>query len=110
MGKLSRTKGHSFEREVAKRFREVGYHKAIRKLEYQVTDDLGIDLDGTSPYLIQCKRLKKYSSITAIEEVPQKDGHIPVLITKADNKPAMAVIPFDHFLELVKVEEEEKKQ
>jgi hypothetical protein len=104
-GKTSRTKGFSYERLIANHLKQIGYPKARRKLEYQTSDELGIDLEHVGIYDIQCKRLKKYASITMIEEVPAREGRIPVLITKGDNKPSMAVIPLEHFLELVRVKE-----
>lgn len=102
-GKSARVKGFSYERLIASHFKLIGYPHAKRKLEYQVSDELGIDLDNTGIYNVQCKRLKKYASISMIEEVPHQEGKVPVLITKADNKPSMVVIPLEHFLELVRV-------
>lgn len=98
MGKMSRTKGHSYERTVAKQLRHI-FPDVGRQLEYQEDECNGVDLKNTGVFKIQCKRLKKYSPITAIEEV--KTEGIPVLVTRADNKPSMAVIPFDKLIELM---------
>lgn len=98
-GKMSRTKGHGFERLIAQMLRVV-FPKAVRQLEYQ--EGLGVDLANTGIYDIQCKRYAKYVSISKIEEVPAKDGRVPVLITKGDNKPIMAVLPLEHLIELIK--------
>lgn len=101
-GKRSRTKGHSFEREIAKAFREAGFKDAKRKLEYQAEEAIGIDLDGTGQFQVQCKRKKAYSPITAIFEIKRKPEKVPVLITKPDRGEAMAVLPLDDFLTLIK--------
>jgi transcriptional regulator with XRE-family HTH domain len=103
MGKMSRTKGHSFERWVAIQFRSI-YPEAKRKLEYQKGECIGIDLDNVGPYLVQCKRGKKYASLSAIDEVEVDpiEGGVRVLVTKGDNKEALACISLDHFLHLVK--------
>lgn len=98
-GRHSRTKGHSFEREIATRFRVV-YPHAQRNLN-EVRHSDGFDLENTGRYLIQCKRLKKYASITKIFEVPEIDGKVPMLITKGDRLPTMAVLPLDELLKLL---------
>ena len=112
MGRKSRTKGHSFEREVARDFREAGYSDACRQLEYQENQCYGVDLDKTGKYLIQCKRRKTYSSISTIQEIRCEDyvaTHrrkvvVPVLVTKADNLPTMAILPWSHLQKLISLE------
>lgn len=128
MGRMQRTKGHSFERTVAEWFREAGFPDARRQLEYHVKDALGVDLQGTEPFLVQCKRGKTYAPINAILEIKAddhakafgskrckgtfKDGDFvitkvvpgcPVLITKADRSTAMAVLPAEEFFKLVRL-------
>lgn len=102
-GKRSRTKGHLFERWVANQLKKY-FPDAKRHLEYQQSEATGVDLVGTYPYLIQCKRMKRYASLTAILEVQVDpiEGGIPVLVTKADNKEAIACLPFTEFLRLLK--------
>lgn len=101
MSKLSRTKGHDFEREMAQRFRVV-FPRARRQLEYNEMDCNGVDLADTGLYRIQCKRKKKYANPSAIAEIQIKDpSEIPVLVTKADHKPPLAVLPLDHLLALI---------
>ncbi len=102
MGKLSRTKGHSFEREIAQIFRAV-FPRARRQLEYNEMDCNGIDLTETGPYRIQCKRMKKYVNPSAIEEIKLRNpaAETPVLITKADHKPALAILPLDSLMQLI---------
>lgn len=101
---FSRTKGHSFERDIAARFRTV-FPNAIRELEYQKSKAVGVDLANTGPYLVQCKRFKKYAPISCIEEIRARDvNEIPVLVTKANNQPTLAVIPFEHFIKLLELE------
>ena len=99
IGKLSRRKGHNFERFVAKLFREHGYDKAMRNMEYQ--EGQGIDLNNTGIYDVQLKCGKKHASISKIKEVPLMDGRVPVLVTKADNEETYAVLPFSDFLRLI---------
>lgn len=69
MGKLSRTKGRNFERQVAIDFQELGLPDARRHLEYQDAEDNGVDLVNTEPFAVQCKRGRQYAPITAIKEI-----------------------------------------
>lgn len=102
VGKRSRTKGHSYERKVADAFRNVGYEKACRKLEYQLADCDGVDLKNTGPFRVQCKRYKDYAPISKIEEIQDPTG-IPLLITKGDRKPDMVVMKAQDFFEMLGV-------
>ena len=100
-GRYVRNKGHSFERAVAKQLKTV-FPTVKRHLESQADEAAkGIDLSNTEPFGIQCKAYKKYAPIAKIEEV--KVG-VPVLITKGDNKPAVAVVYLDDFIKLLKGE------
>lgn len=100
IGKRSRAKGHDFERWVA-RYLKPAFPNARRHLEYQDAEAYGVDLVNTSHYDIQCKRGKKYAPVTAINEI--KSFGTRVLITKADNGPALAVIELDEFLRLIQL-------
>jgi hypothetical protein len=102
MSKKSRTKGHSFERWVAKKLRGI-FPEARRHLEYHSRDANGVDISNTGDFKIQCKRGKRYSSLTAIEEIQlcPIEGGIPVLVTKGDNKQVLVCMPFDAFLDLI---------
>ena len=99
-GKMSRTKGHSYERSIANKLKCV-FPNAKRHLESQMEECKGYDLDHTGPYRIQLKRYKKYVSIGKIEEVHEEEGTIPILITKGDHKPDMVVMPLTHFIHLI---------
>lgn len=102
MSKLSRTKGHGYEREIAKRLRLV-FPSARRQLEYNARDANGVDIQETGRYKIQCKRGRKYASVAALKEVicDEALGDVPVLVTKADNERDLVVIPFEEFLDLL---------
>lgn len=104
MGKMSRTKGHAFERWVGKQFRRI-FPDARRQLEFQkeVAAE-GVDLVNIGRYRVQCKRERKYASITAIFQVKicPIEGGCPVLVTKGDRLEPMAVLPFSELLQLIK--------
>ncbi len=97
-----RSKGHGFEREIAKEL-QVIFPNARRQLEYHADDAKGIDLQNTGPYLFQCKRYREYAPIDWIEEIQSdfKNGEVPILVTQANDKRAMAVLPFDDLLQML---------
>lgn len=103
MGKLSRTKGHSFERKIANEFIQLGYPEARRHLEYQDGEARGVDLNNTLPFLVQCKKHKEYKSINTIYEIQDfnSPGVIPLLITAGDRKEPMAVLRWSDLKSLI---------
>jgi hypothetical protein len=102
-GKSSRRKGHQFERDVANALKGI-FPGARRHLEYQGEEADGRDIVGTGKFKFQCKRLKKYSPVTAISEIQcaPELGDVPILVTAGDFLPALAVLPFDDLLRLLK--------
>lgn len=102
-GVHSRRKGHSFERQLAIWLRGI-WPGARRQLEYHENDCRGIDIADTGRFKFQCKKLKSYASVNTIFEVQcDRDfGDVPILVTAADNKPAMAVLHLEDLIELLK--------
>jgi len=82
MSKLSRTKGHNFERLVANLLKPY-FPDAKRQLEYQ--EGLGRDLQGTGDFSIQCKVGKSFKIEKALAEAIEKKK-IPLAITKRDRE------------------------
>ena len=108
-GKGARQKGLSYERSISNKLKHI-YPEAKRHLEDRIDQCQGFDIDGTGKYRIQCKRYKKYVPITKIFEVQPEDGTIPILITKGDHQPDMAVVPLTHFIKLLEIENDSKKE
>lgn len=109
-GAMARRKGHGFERDIANKLKSEGiFPEAKRHLENQFQEALGYDLDNCGKYYIQCKRNRKYASITKIEEVQlaklPKDA-VPVLITRGDNTEPVVVLYLKDFIPLLKKEKE----
>lgn len=100
MSKLSRTKGHGFERACAKKLRAV-FPDCKRHLEMQKEEALGFDLDNTGPFRFQCKAYKKYAPVGKIEEVILEEGVIPALITKGDSKKPVVCLYLDDFVKVI---------
>jgi hypothetical protein len=100
----ARQKGLSFERKIANDLRVV-FPNAARQLEFQKDCAKGIDLRETGRFKFQCKKLKAYAPITCLSEVVCDSalGDIAVLVTAGDNKPPVAVLSFEDFLELLQI-------
>ncbi len=103
LSKLSRRKGVSFEREVARAL-QVVFPNARRHLEYQDAEANGVDLVHTGHYRVQCKRGRKYSPLTAIAEVTHDEflGEVPVLVTQGDQESILVAFPLDEFVRLLR--------
>ncbi len=109
--KSARAKGHAFERWCAEQFRTV-FPNAERHLEYQKEHaEAGKDLAQTGEYLVQCKRGRRWASLSAILQIQIDpiEGGVPILVTKGDDKEALAALPFAHFLKLVSFFEEHRQ-
>lgn len=111
-GKRSRTKGHDWEREMAKKMRQAGWNSARRNLtETRGTDELqGVDVIGCDPYLIQCKRGKRpplMSAWTELVNATKELESIPVLAIHKENGCGrtpikLIVLGVDDFIKLAK--------
>ena len=96
-------KGKQFEREVANELRHI-FPECQRMMEYQVGDVIGVDLEATDRFLFQCKNYQGYAPIGKIKEIRKQDmNDVPVLVTKGNKLPTMAVLPFDSFVEILEV-------
>ena len=101
MSRYNRTKGHSFERQIAAELRTIGWPDCIttrqaRGGNWEHTDD-GRDLVRTPGLAIQCKRLKEYAPVSTIEEIIDypKENEMRLVLTKANGRPIMAILPWE---------------
>jgi hypothetical protein len=101
-GASSRTKGHNFEREVAKQLREI-YPDARRGLQYQ--DGTGCpDVVGT-PFHVECKVGKKPNIRAALRQAKndcKDDSLVCIAVTREDRKEPTVTLDWTHFLEILK--------
>jgi hypothetical protein len=103
-----RRKGHSYERNMAKEWRDIGWPQAERQLEYQISEALGVDLKNTGPFLVQTKCKRQYVPMNTIEEVQQKKGMYPLLISKADHQKPIACMYWEDLKELLQTLKKEE--
>ena len=103
MGKKSRTKGASFELEIANAIRDY-WPDAKRNLDqYQSTD--GRDLSGTQPICMQLKRRKRTllweikNAWVEARESASIEYPYPMAIWRDDNGEAFCMMKVDHLVE-----------
>lgn len=100
--KFGAKKGKQFEREIATALGHI-FPDAQRMLEYQGSNVIGTDLENTDIFRFQCKCTANYKNPNAIFEIREKGPHVPVLVTKANNRPPMVVLPFQEFVTLLEM-------
>lgn len=114
MGKYERVKGHTLERETVSDFRDLlGYSKAkTSRAASKLADDCKIDVVGIFPFAPQCKNLQNYASPNEVLKIETErycegtDGlegrkMIPMLITKANNKPKMVTLKWEDLIAIL---------
>ena len=100
MGKASRNKGKTGEREVANILKEHGYD-AHRGVQYQGGSD-SPDVIGLPGIHIEVKRvnsLRLYSSLEQSRD-DADDSEIPIVMHRPDRKPWVVVMDAEDFLDL----------
>ena len=96
-------KGKQFEREIAHDLGHI-FPEAERNLEYQASNCIGVDLNGTDRIKIQCKNYANYCPIGKINEIRNiKEDDIPVLVTKGIRMEPMAVLPWKKLVTLLEI-------
>jgi len=97
MGKMQRTKGATFEREIVKDLVSRGFDDAKRNLEQ--TREGGGDINLPA-HLIECKRYAKIAVYQWLDQATKaaKDHQMPVVVARADHKKAIAILYWDDFL------------
>lgn len=102
-GKLSRTKGHNFERYVAKRLRAL-YPEARRGLQYRDGMECS-DVVGT-PFHIECKRHRRVNVQKAFAQAMSESRYDPPVVVHKDDKGlelvTMELSTWEELLQLLK--------
>jgi len=102
MGKYQRTKGLSWEREIAEDLRPIGFPNAKRHLESQFQEAKGYDLDNTGMFRIQAKCMAKVPNIPAVfKEIEEDPNKIPVVVFRVTNKGEYACFKWEDAMVLM---------
>ena len=96
-------KGKTYECEIANQLAHI-FPKARRHLEYHSEDALKkMDIQGTLPWVIQCKRKAKYENPKTLLETLVEEGEHRVLVTKADKLPDLAIVEWKVLKMLIEI-------
>ncbi len=89
MSALSRRKGAAYERELAKRWRDMAlFVRAARGLVQSRSAREVPDVDGT-PYWVEAKRRKVHNLRAAMQQaIAASDGRIPLVVARYDGDSA----------------------
>jgi len=100
-GLRSRRKGHNWEREVARRFRDIFGEDVKRGWQSRSGDDAP---DVCIPHFwVECKRGKRTNPRAALRQANEASSkaHVPLAVCKDDREDAFIVMSFDDYLDLV---------
>lgn len=102
-GKSARNKGNSYERQVVKEFKEMGWTKAsTSRYSSKENDDNKVDLCNVNPFNIQCKAVEgsvKYLEVLA--SMPVGDN-INCIFRKRNREKQLVILTKDDFYKLIK--------
>ena len=100
---MSRDKGKVGEREVAELLRSHGF-PARRGQQFRGGPG-SPDVIGLDGFHIECKRTEKFSLYAALEQAmsEKRDGDIPVVWHRSNQRPWVVVLKAEDFLTLVKL-------
>ena len=105
LGKSIRTRGNSYERQVAEEMRELGWKKCCTsRAESRNKDSEGIDLCNTTPLNIQCKCLNIFKNpIEPLSKMPSNNGYYNVIFMKVVHKGEYVVLSKQDFYDMLEV-------
>lgn len=105
MSRAQRDRGARFEREVVTMARAQGFPEATRTSDGRHQRTRG-DIAGVPGVSIECKRTEKFSIRAAWQQANDQCGDaLPVVATRWDGGPALAVLELDELLALIKFRE-----
>jgi len=96
-----RTKGHAYERALAKKLREMGFEKCTTsRFSSKEMDDKKVDLCGL-PFNIQAKAVEKLGCVHTILDSMPKEEKLNLVFHKKNNKGTIVCMTEKDFLNLV---------
>ena len=106
-GKSSRTKGHNFERFVARAL-QVSFPDSVVARGLQYRDPTMCDVEGT-PFRIECKAQKRFNYQDVLDAIEQAeddglkhhDKRFPIAITKRDRSPILFHGKLEHLIGII---------
>jgi hypothetical protein len=107
-GKRNRTKGHNFERKLAKELREIGFNCRTSRYSSRETDDKCVDFVGTNPLSIQAKNTTNQPNFRKELDKMPKDENYNLVFHHTNRKDDIVVLYKDDFYQLIEMLRTEK--
>lgn len=100
-----RAKGHRYEYEIIKLFKELGYTECVSsRSESKRLDDAKVDLCYTHPWYVQCKAVEKLSNLhTILDSMPKKKGLHNLVFHKRSRQGSIVAMKTEAFVHIVKL-------
>jgi hypothetical protein len=109
MGNTARTKGHNYERQIAKEMRELGWpDAATSRYVSQELDDQKVDIARTDPFNIQCKAYKNNPQYTKILSEMPEGANYNIVFHKKPRQGEFVIMKKEDFYELLRAMRVEK--
>ena len=100
----SRNKGTSYERKLAKEWREFGFNTKTSRYESKMLDDMKVDLTNTGIFNIQAKAVERLSpSYHDILDSMPKDNNYNCIFHKRNRKGEVVVMTKGDFYDIVQM-------
>ena len=100
----SRSKGTSYERKLAKEWREFGFNTKTSRYESKMLDDMKVDLTNTGIFNIQAKAVERLSpSYHDILDSMPKDNNYNCIFHKRNRKGEVVVMTKEDFYDIVQM-------
>jgi Holliday junction resolvase len=102
VGRMSRTKGASGEREICRVLRDAGWPEAARTSDGRSQHGRG-DIAGVPGVVFEIRRTEKLNIWQAIDDVQRQaaDGELPVVVFRRNRSGWWAAIPLERLVELL---------
>ena len=100
-----RNKGNSYERQLAKEFREFGFEDCkTSRYESKMLDDMKVDLTNTGIFNVQAKAVERLSPTyhEILSSMP-KDTNYNVIFHKRNRKGEVVVMTKEDFYEIMEM-------
>lgn len=102
MTNTNRTKGHNYERQLAREFRDMGWENCLTsRYESKRVDDSKVDLCFTEPFNVQAKSFYNFKSpVKILKEMPS-DSNYNLVFEKIKHKGEYVCLKKEDFYEII---------
>ena len=100
-GLSARRRGHTFERDIVKLLKELGYSATTSRYSSRELDDAKVDIDTDAPFNIQAKYVERMS--IAVHELLKSmpDDKTRLVLHKRANKGVVVSLSLEDFIKLI---------